>query len=64
VPYVNRLDAHWSKYTVNQNAIGRQRITCAPFVVALIVEKATVKLVGTTLGDSVDYAAGRTAILG
>src|SRR5260370_21088071 len=62
---VDRFDSHDIKTASRQkNLSGRERITCTPAIVSLIVKALTVKLVCPRLCYSINNAAGGTAIFG
>ena len=55
------LERNWCKDAADVLGDEAARVAGAPFVVALIIEDVTVKLIGSALGDGVYDASGRTS---
>jgi hypothetical protein len=64
VPHIFRLQRDASRNAIDELGNKAIRISRAPLVVTIEKESGTVELVSAGLGDGIDDAAGRTAILG
>src|SRR6185369_1942289 len=64
LPPILRLDADRREHAIDELLLRRERVRRAPLVVANVVEPLARHRIGAALGDGVDDATGRAAVLG